>query len=557
VRIASQRFSASGELYRQGESELEEKIMPCLPTVDGRCLELSASALEVHRCSRSRVAQLLAVLAVAVPVSVPAANFTWDGNAPFGGGNSRWSRGVNWAGNIAPQANQISGLTNTDLTFAGSLKLSPLLTATYYIHSLTFAAGSGSFQLTPQSGQTLYLGSGGITNNSANLQRINPTLSLRADQLWSATAGNLAINGLLDLNDNALTIAGNYNVTINNRIQDTGELIKNGLGTLTLGGTTANTFSGGLTINSGTVTVAKANALGTGPLTLNGGVLNLGGYSLTASSLSLLGGTISSTSGGISSSSGYQLQSGTVSSSLGGAGGLLKTTSGTVTLNAANTYTGGTQIAGGRLTVNNLTGSGTGNGPVLVGSGGLLAGTGSIGGYVTNAPGGSISAGNDIGVLNLGSTIWFGGATNRWDISDAAGTAGVGWDLLNINGTLTLAATASDKAVIDITSFTLGGGRGQTANFDPFQNYLWTIVQTSGGVIFQPGDDATTVFDILTGNFVNPNTGGRFGVELSPDGRSLNITYNSTLVVPEPNMLAMTLLGLCGVIYSRRFCRNW
>lgn len=531
--------------------------MPGLPTVDGRILELSVSALEVHRCSRSRVAQLLALLAVAVPTAVPAANFTWDGNAPFGGGSSRWSRGANWAGNTAPTANQVSGLTNTDITFAGSLKLTPLLTSTYYIHSLTFAAGAGAFRITPQSGQTLYLGAGGITNNSANLQSINSTLSLRADQRWSATSGNLAINGLLDLNDNTLTIAGNYNVSINNQIQDAGDLIKNGLGNLILGGTTANTFTGGMTVNSGTVTVAKANALGTGPLTLNGGVLNLGGYTLNVSSITLAGGAINSSSGAISSSSGYQLQSGTVSSSLGGAGGLLKTTSGTVTLNAASTYTGGTQIAGGRLTVNNATGSGTGTGPVFVGSGGLLAGTGSIGGYVTNAPGGSISAGNEIGVLNLGSTIWFGGATNRWDISDATGTAGVGWDLLNINGTLTLAATSDDRAVIDITSFTLGGGRGQTANFDPFQNYLWTIVQTSGGVVFQPGDDATTVFDILTGNFVNPNTGGRFGVELAPDGRSLNITYNSTLLVPEPNMLAMTLLGLCGVIYSRRFRRNW
>ena len=41
--------------------------MPHLPTVDGRILELSASALEVHRCSPSRVTRLLAVLAVAIP----------------------------------------------------------------------------------------------------------------------------------------------------------------------------------------------------------------------------------------------------------------------------------------------------------------------------------------------------------------------------------------------------------------------------------------------------------------------------------------------------------
>lgn len=531
--------------------------MPCLPTVDGRVVELSVAALSVHQFTRRRTTRLLGLLALVLPTALPTfaavTNYTWS---PTFWGNSRWTRDSNWSGDNEPPANRASGLSNAAVTFAGSMKTSPILDENYYLRSVTFAVNASSFSLTPQSGQTLYLGAGGITNNSINTQSIYSALGVQADQTWLANAGQLNIGGVVNLVGD-LTVAGNFNTTINNRIQGAGELIKSGTGLLTLSGTSANTFTGGVTINSGAVTVAKNNALGTGPLTLNGGVLNLGAYSLNVSSVSLLGGTINSSSGGLTSSADYQLQSGTVTTRLGGAGGLIKTTSGTVTLTAANTYTGGTQIRAGRLMVNNTTGSGTGSGPVLIGSGGLLTGTGTVTGFVTNAPGGSFSAGNEIGVLNLGSTIWFGGATNRWDLANATGAVGTGWDLLNINGTLTLSATALDQALIDLTSFTVGGVRGLAANFDPTQNYLWTFVQTSGGIIFQPGESAETIFELLTGNFANPTTGGLFGVALSADGRSLNITYNYAMPIPEPNMIAMTVLGLCGLIYGRRLRRNW
>ena len=531
--------------------------MPVLPTVGGQILELSASALAGHRFFRHNTARLLILLAVVLPAvtgSAAVTNYTWS---PGLGGNSRWTRAANWASLNRPPDNNVSGLTNTDLTFAGTSKLTPQMDLNYYIHALTFAPGAGAFTLTPRNNQMLFVGAGGITNRSVNTQTIQNAVTVSADQSWFANSGNLVFGGAVNLTGGDLTIAGGFTTTIQGSISGGGELIKDGAGNLILNGPAANTFTGGLTIDSGTVTVAKNNALGTGPLTLNGGLLNLGAYNLTASSVVLAGGTISSSSGGISGSSDFQLQSGTVSSRLGGSGGLVKTTSGTVTLTAANTYTGGTRIQGGRLTVNNATGSGTGTGPVSIGAGGLLTGTGTLTGFLTNAPGGSISAGNEVGVLNVGNTVWFGGATDRWDISDAAGTAGVGWDLLNINGTLTLSATSPNRAIIDITSFTLGGVQGLAANFDPTQNYLWTFVQTTGGIIFEPGFNADTVFDLVTGNFQNPTLGGQFGVELSGDGRSLNISYNAAIVVPEPNVIALVGVGFCGFIYLRRFKRNW
>ena len=528
--------------------------MPFLPTVEGRALELSSVALRVHRFSRRKSTRLLLLLAAAAPLvtTAPAATYIWDGN--FGFGNSRWSTGANWSNNVAPTGNLISGLTTANVVFAGNNKLTSTISSTYFLRSITFDLSAGAFNIVPQNTETIRLGAGGIINNSTNKQSFYTSMVLSNAQAWVAVAGNLDFRNNIYLGANPLTLAGSAGISLSNSIQGTGALLKQGSGTLILAGTSANTFSGGMTIQAGTVTVAKSDALGTGPLVLSGGVLNVGNFTLGVSSISLQGGVINSGSGGLSSSSAYQLQSGTVNSRLGGTGGLQKTTGGVVTLTAANTYTGGTQITGGQLVVNNLTGSGTGTGNVSISSGGLLVGTGAVSGMVTNAPGGSISAGNEIGVLNLGSTVWFGGATNRWDLSDAAGSAGTGWDLLNINGTLTLNAAATDQALIDITSFTLGGTPGATANFDASQSYLWTIAQTTGGIFFAPGESELTVFDLLTGNFINPLNGGTFGVSLSPDGRQLNVSYTP---IPEPSALGLLGLGLFGLIYIRRFKQNW
>ena len=84
--------------------------------------------------------------------------------------------------------------------------------------------------------------------------------------------------------------------------------IGNGLGTLSLslaqsgttllGGSVANSYSGGTTISGGTVQLGGPNALGNaGPLSINGSVLNLNGFSATAGLFSGGPGTILNNSG--------------------------------------------------------------------------------------------------------------------------------------------------------------------------------------------------------------------------------------------------------------------
>ncbi len=83
---------------------------------------------------------------------------------------------------------------------------------------------------------------------------------------------------------------------------------------------------------------------------------------------------------------------------------LNKTGDGTQELSGDSTYSGTTTISAGVLRVSNTTGSGTGTGPVVVSSGGTLAGTGTVGGAVT-VDGGTIqpTATGTPGTLTLSS----------------------------------------------------------------------------------------------------------------------------------------------------------
>ena len=99
----------------------------------------------------------------------------------------------------------------------------------------------------------------------------------------------------------------------------------------------------------GTLTLGSANQMSdTGSLSVaSGATLNLGGFSDTVGDVSLTGGSI--INGTLNSSSTFTIEEGTVSVILGGSGSVLKTTTASATLAAANTYTGLTWVREGTL----------------------------------------------------------------------------------------------------------------------------------------------------------------------------------------------------------------
>ena len=149
---------------------------------------------------------------------------------------------------------------------------------------------------------------------------------------------------------------------------DTGRLIKSGTGTLSL--LAANGFSGGTTINAGTLSFANGALGSAGSITINGGTLQWNGANTQdlSSRIVMVGGTTASLD-----TNGNTVK---LAVSIGGAtnAGLTKTGTGTLILAGANNYTGATTVNGGTLSVGEGLGAGSivGTSPITVGSGATM-----------------------------------------------------------------------------------------------------------------------------------------------------------------------------------------
>ena len=200
-----------------------------------------------------------------------------------------------------------------------------------------------------------------------------------------------------------------------------GSLVKVGTGTLTLSG--ANTYTGGTTILGGTISVSNDANLGgaSGGLTLTGGTGTLQTTDSFASARPVTLGF----AGGIIDTMANTL---TLSGPIGGTGTLNKIGSGTLNLTGNNTYTGGTQVLAGTLSVSSSLAS-----FVFVNNGATLGGNGTISGPVFNF--GTLAPGNSIGLLTVNGAytqaagsayqveINAAGQNDRINIAGAPGTA--------------------------------------------------------------------------------------------------------------------------------------
>jgi T5SS/PEP-CTERM-associated repeat protein len=156
---------------------------------------------------------------------------------------------------------------------------------------------------------------------------------------------------------------------------------------------------------------------------------------------------------------------------------------------------------------------------LLVRAGGALKGVGpvvggaAVGVVITN--GATMSAGvSGAGTLALGNTTWHGGGTTQVEIVDISGVAGVGYDLITINGTLTQNPNGG-KFWIRMDS--LGGDAG----FASDQNYDLKIVSCAQPTTFNLAD-----FQLDTSAFT---PGGAWWV--TNVGNDLYLKYTGAAVV--------------------------
>jgi fibronectin-binding autotransporter adhesin len=329
---------------------------------------------------------------------------------------------ASWSGDVTLAA--ATTISNAgDITLSGGISRSSSLTK----------QGAATLIL---SGSNSYTGATTISNGALVLGNTN---ALSGSTLSYSNAGTVSfgsltganLGGLQGSNNLALTnasggavalnVGGNSsNTTYSGILSGGGSLAKAGTGTMILSG--SNSFSGGVTISNGAVSVSADSNLGAVPLLPTAGNVTLDGGKLTASSSFVLGftrGFALGLSGGTIEVAGGQSVS--YSGIAAGSGALTKSGAGSLTLSGANSYSGATTVSAGTLELANASGSALGStGSVTVGNGAtlLLSQSDQVNNSATvTLSGGTITRGSGVsevfGNLNLtqGSFLDFGTGT--------------------------------------------------------------------------------------------------------------------------------------------------
>jgi len=297
---------------------------------------------------------LAVVLAATVPVSAGVVRTWTDAN----GANSNWKNVSNWSSSTRPSVDDRARFKNN----VGN----PVLNASYSIEQLNFDSAAAK-NITIKASGTYYLtlygnyngdGRGIFVENTTNTTRyfpIEPRLHIQNNQEWDVKNSNHSGSDLIvkgNISDNTsktITKTGDGTVKLNivDKNIDGGWIIQEG--TVWADGVELGNAGCDLTITGGTFTMNSAQTLDN--VNVEGGTLSLSGGSanLAADALVLKSGTVTGGTGVLTSTANVDAQSGTIGAILGGAGGLGKTTVGTVTLSKVNTYTGDTTVSGGTL----------------------------------------------------------------------------------------------------------------------------------------------------------------------------------------------------------------
>ncbi|WP_415877890.1 autotransporter outer membrane beta-barrel domain-containing protein [Burkholderia diffusa] len=454
------------------------------------------------------------------------------GGTAIQGGNGNVTLILQTGSQIVGVANGGAG-TNT-VTLQGTGTASNAFTN---FQSLTMAgadwtwAGTGTFSTAlVQSGTLNLTGSLGTTTASV-------VATVNAGATLQANASNLPLsvtdNGLVRFQQDG---AGTYTGTIGGA----GAVEKTGAGTLTVAPAApgGNTYAGGTTITQGTLSAAADNALGasSGALTFNGGTLQLGSAFDLASSRAV---SITSNNGTIDTQ-GFNT---TMTQGISGAGALTKLGSGTLTLNGANGYAGGTNVNAGTLVVGDGTSASAalgGGGPVMIASGATLGGYGSVTGNVTND--GTISVANALASLASGATGNFqinGNLTNAGVVqlggSGVGNTLTVAGNYVGQNATIALNTTlAGDGAPSD--RLIVSGGTASGTSTLKVTNVGGAGAQTvaDGIQVVQAANGATTTagaFSLSGGSI----SAGAFTYFLAKGGAANgNDWYLRNTIPPKP-----------------------
>ncbi len=409
----------------------------------------------------------------------------------------------------------VGNTTNATFSGTGTLLKTGTGTVNWGTGIATFAMGSGSL-IDVQAGTF----TGGSNNNEVWTNN-RSDLRVASGALFNGVEANVRVNKI----EGSGTISTGFNIpqyanftigvddgssTFNGVIQNgssAGNLVKAGTGTISLAGT--NTYTGTTTISGGSLQIGSGGT--TGSLA-------------TASTISVGSGATF----GVNRSNAVTQGTDFSGAAISGAGGFVQVGAGETTLNQANTYSGGTTVSNGTLT---LVGNGT------LGTGGLTVngGTANFNGLTRSLA--SLSGSG--GTVNLGtsgtSTLTVGDASNTTYSGVIAG--GSTNELTKVGtGTLTLSGTNTYTGATNITAGTLAVngsthaasvvniGTAGTLTGSGVINGNATL--TGGGVINKTSGSIAGTLDVTGGNW---NGAGTVGGLVTASSGTFNIGSGATL----------------------------
>ncbi len=378
--------------------------------------------------------------------------------------------------------------------------------------------GAGTLTL---SGNNTYTGGtnilGGVLSVSSdtNLGTGNIKFGNNAELLTTGATFSSGKAIALGSGGGTLASATGATATYGGVISGTGPLsIGDGINQGTVVLNAANTYSGGTIVLAGRLQAGSAGGfVNNTAYTVNGGTLDLNNFKLTVSSLNGTGGVVNLGSAALTiNNTGTDIYSGIIQ----GTGSLTKIGAGTQTLSGSNSYTGGTNILGGVLSVSSDINLGSGN--IGIGNNAELLTTGA-----TFSSGKAIALGDGGGTLAsaTGATATYGGVisgTGPLSIGDGINQGTVILNAANTysGGTLLNAGTlvVNNAQALGLGDVVVNGG---VLRADPQPiNVRGNYTQNAGGTLqLRLGGSAPGQSDLL-------NVGGHAALDGTLQLLSLN-----------------------------------
>lgn len=400
---------------------------------------------------------------------------------------------------------------------------------------------------------------GGTLSSNGNFNTVNAiTLNggtINANGGVNASFGSFQFGGIVTVNQNAAIIQSGTNSNINLAattftvnsgatlsvgavLQSTSTLTKSGLGSLSL--SAVNTYSGGTTLNAGSILLGSNNALGTGALNFAGAAqLSSDGVTarsitnaLTFNSQGVLGDT---TRNGLLTFTGavtvngdrtLALLSNTVFAGVvGGTGSLRKSGVGSLTLSGTNTLSGVLSVDSGKLTLDYSTNNTAKFAGVLNLQGGQLELSG--GSFAQAATSTTLNGGVTLSRLTGTSTLSLGAITrSTGGLLDITSSGIATTTTANVNGVLAgvllNGALASNDGANNIVTYT-----------------AYTDIPSQGGVIASAVASNVRISDV--GNTTGAVT---VGAGVSTVNTIVNTASNaSTVTIGVGNTLRLGAVG--------------